>query len=71
LLAVLTIGNLRERNHVGDPGLDGSIKLRWIFRKLEVVVWTGSSWLRIGTCSGTCGKLVSFSRRTLVHGGNK
>jgi hypothetical protein len=27
----------------------GRIILRWIFRKWVVVVWTGSSWLRIGT----------------------
>jgi hypothetical protein len=26
-------GNLRERNHLGDPGVDGRIILRWIFRK--------------------------------------
>jgi hypothetical protein len=26
-------GNLRERNHLGDPGVDGMIILRWIFRK--------------------------------------
>ena len=26
-------GNLRERDHLGDPGLDGRIKLKWIFRK--------------------------------------
>ena len=25
-------GNLRERNHLGDPGVDGRI-LKWIFRK--------------------------------------
>jgi hypothetical protein len=28
--------------------------LRWIFRKLERVVWTGWSWLRIGAVGGTC-----------------
>ena len=26
-------GNLRERDHLGDPGIDGRIILRWIFRK--------------------------------------
>ena len=26
--------------------------LRWIFRKWDVVVWTGSSWLRIGAGGG-------------------
>ena len=30
------VGNLRERNHLGDPGIDGRIILRWIFRK-----WVG------------------------------
>jgi len=27
-------GNLRERDHLGDPGVDGRIILRWTFRKL-------------------------------------
>ena len=45
-------GNLRERDHWGDPDGDGRIVLRWIFRKWDVVVWTGSSWLRVGTGSG-------------------
>ena len=42
-------GNLRERDHLGDPGVDGRIILRWIFRKWDVEVWTGTSWLRIET----------------------
>jgi hypothetical protein len=45
-------GNLRERGHWGDPDVDGRIILRWMFRKLEGVVGTGWSWLRIGTGSG-------------------
>ena len=40
---------MRERDRLGDPGVDGRIILRWIFRKRDVVVWTGSSWMRIGT----------------------
>jgi hypothetical protein len=28
--------NLRERDHWGDPEVDGSIILRWIFRKWDV-----------------------------------
>ena len=45
-------GNLKERDHLGDPGIDWRILLRWIFRKWDVGVWTGSSWPSIGTCGG-------------------
>jgi len=43
------LGNLKERDHLGDTGVDERIILRWIFRKWGVGVWTGSSWLRIET----------------------
>jgi hypothetical protein len=32
-------GNLRKRDHLEDPGLDGRIIIRWIFREWDVVVW--------------------------------
>jgi hypothetical protein len=38
-------GNLKERDHCGDPGVDGRIILGWIFRKWDVGVgldWAGS-----------------------------
>ena len=44
--------NLRERDHLGDPGVNERIILRWTLRKWDVGVWTGSSWLRIGTGGG-------------------
>jgi len=34
-------GNLRERDHLEDPDIDGRIILNWIFRKWDVGVWTG------------------------------
>jgi hypothetical protein len=45
-------GNLRERDHLVDPGIDGRIILRWISRKWDVGIWTGLIWLRIGTGGG-------------------
>jgi hypothetical protein len=46
------VGNLRERNHWGDPGVDRRIILKWIFRKWDMGVWTRLSWLRIETVGG-------------------
>jgi len=40
-----------ERDHWGDPEVDGRIILRWIFGKWEGVE-TEWSWLRIGTDGG-------------------
>jgi hypothetical protein len=39
-------GNLRERDHLEDPGIDGMIILRWIFRTWDEGAWTGLTWLR-------------------------
>jgi hypothetical protein len=47
-------GNLRERGYRRDPGVDGRILLRWIFKKKDVGVRTGMSWLRIEKVAGTC-----------------
>jgi hypothetical protein len=41
-----------EKHHWGDPGVDGRIIIRWIFRKWDVGVWIGLSWFRIGTGGG-------------------
>jgi hypothetical protein len=45
-------GNLKERNHWGNPVADGRIILRLIFRKWDVVLRTGLGWLRIETAGG-------------------
>jgi hypothetical protein len=35
-----------------DPGVDGRVLLRWSFSKLNVGLWTGLNWFRIGTGGG-------------------
>jgi hypothetical protein len=49
-------GNLRERDYLEDQGVDERVilRVRWIFRKWDVVARSGSVWLRIGTGGGTC-----------------
>jgi hypothetical protein len=37
------VENLRERDYLEDPGIDGRIIMRWIFRKWDVGAWAGSS----------------------------
>jgi hypothetical protein len=46
------VGNLRERDHLIDPGVDARIILRQIFRKWDVGVLNGLNWIRIETGGG-------------------
>jgi len=50
---------MRERNHSGDPGVEGRIILRWIFWKWDVGVWNGLRLQVAGTCE--CGNESSGS----------
>jgi len=45
-------GNLRERNHLEDPDVDGRKTIRRIFKLWDGGAWTGLIWLRIGTGGG-------------------
>jgi hypothetical protein len=76
-------GNVRERDHLGDPGVDGRIILRCIFRKWNVGECIGSSWRALVNMVMNpwvpynvgnfviSRKTVSFLRRTLLHGVSK
>ena len=46
------VGKPEGKTPLGRPRRRWRIILRWIFRKLEGVVGTGWSWLRIGTGGG-------------------
>jgi hypothetical protein len=49
-------GNLRERDHFGDPGVDGRMILRWIFRKWDVGVM---DWIELARDRGRWRALVN------------
>ena len=43
------VGKPEGKRPLGRPGVCGRKILRWTFRKKMRGVWTGLSWLRIGT----------------------
>jgi hypothetical protein len=53
-------GNLKERDHLEETGIDRRIILRWIFRKWDLGAWTGSIRLRIGTGGGQLVNVVRY-----------
>jgi len=46
--------NLRGREHLEYPGVDGRIILRWIFRKWDVGLGMDRSGSGQGQVAGTC-----------------
>ena len=44
-----------QRDHLGDPGIDGRITLRWIFRKWD----GGMDWIKLAQDRDRWWKLVN------------
>jgi hypothetical protein len=53
-------GNLKERDHLEDTGIDRRKILRSIFRKWDLGAWTGSVSLRIGKGGGQIKNVVRY-----------
>jgi hypothetical protein len=44
-------GNMKDIDHLEDPGINWMKKLKWIFRKWNGA-WIELIWLCIGICNG-------------------
>jgi hypothetical protein len=42
----------KEKDQLKDQGVDGRMGLEWIIGRLVRGVWSGFTWLRIGTVGG-------------------
>jgi len=50
-------GDLVERDHQEDSGIDGRIILKWILKKWDGEAWTGLLWLKI-VIGGGCLRML-------------
>jgi hypothetical protein len=41
--------NVKGRDRLGDLGVDGSVILKLVLEKKDVIMWTGSFWLWMWT----------------------
>jgi len=47
-------GNLRDRDHLEDPGVDGGDNIKMDHREMVLMAWNGLFWLRIGAGADCC-----------------
>jgi hypothetical protein len=50
---VFSLEGLKGIDHLEDISVDEKIILEWILEKYGGKVWTGCTWLRIGTSGGS------------------
>jgi hypothetical protein len=61
------VGKTKGKNHLEDPGVDGKIILRWIFRKWDV---GGMYWIELAQDRDRWRVLVNFMELHLIHDGS-
>jgi hypothetical protein len=47
-------GKPKRKNHLEDLGVDVKIILKCILKEQDVWVWTGFSWFKIRSVTGSC-----------------
>jgi hypothetical protein len=48
----ILVGKSERKDHLKDQGVDGRMGSKWTLRRLVGGVWSGFTWLRIGTIGG-------------------
>jgi hypothetical protein len=46
------VGKREGKDHLEDQGIDGRMASKWTLRRWVGGVWSGFTWLRIGTVDG-------------------
>jgi hypothetical protein len=52
IIIIIIWGDLRERDHLEDLGVDRGIILKCLSKTWDRAAWTGLIWLRTGTGCG-------------------
>jgi hypothetical protein len=56
----ILVGSPEERHHFEDQGVDGRMGSKWTSGRLVGRVWSGFTWLRIGTAGGLVSAVMNL-----------
>jgi hypothetical protein len=56
---IILVG-ITEQTHLEDLSTDGTTLLQWILKKHEGMVWTGLTYLRMGTKADCVNTVINF-----------